>query len=488
MKPESYGDFRRRLLAGGTTCESTAALFLDRARERSGLNAFITLFEEEALDAARALDARIRGGEPPPPLAGMAVAVKDILSMKGARTTCGSAMLRDFRALYDATPVARLRDAGAVFIGKTNMDEFAMGSSNEHSAFGPARHPLDPARVPGGSSGGSAAAVAAGLSHAALGTDTGGSIRQPAAFCGVVGVKPTYGRVSRYGLVAFASSCDTVGPIAPRVEDAALLLQTIAGRDERDATSSPEPVPDFTAACGRGIAGLRIGVPAEYFLPSLSEPVRAAVEQAIDLLRREGAAVERISLPHTEYTIAVYSIIATAEASSNLARYDGVRYGHRAAEAESLRDLYVRSRDEGFGVEVKRRIMLGTYVLSAGYYEAYYRKAQKVRRLIAEDFGRAFERVDAVVTPATPTTAFRLGEKLEDPLLMYLSDVYSASGNLAGIPGISVPCGADAEGMPVGMQIYAKAFDEETMFRIAAAAERLTEEEGTGPEVTSSRS
>jgi aspartyl-tRNA(Asn)/glutamyl-tRNA(Gln) amidotransferase subunit A len=435
------------------------------------IHAYRTLLEQAALAEAEAVDHRIRNGADPGPLAGVPIAVKDVLCLRGAPTTCGSRILESFVPTYDATCVARLREAGAVITGKTNMDEFAMGSSTENSAFGPTRNPWSLDRVPGGSSGGSAAAVAAEQVPAALGTDTGGSIRQPAAFCGIPGMKPTYGRVSRYGLVAFASSLDQVGPFGATVEDVARVLQVIAGHDPCDSTSAPRPVPDYLASLGRGAAGLRLGVPKEYFPPGIDAEVEASVHAALKSAEGAGASLHEISLPHTEYAIPTYYIIATAEASSNLARYDGVRYGLRAARAESLRDVYVKTRGAGFGAEVKRRIMLGTYVLSAGYYDAYYLKGQKVRTLIRRDFDAAFEKVDAIITPTSPTSAFRFGEKVDDPLAMYLSDIFTVTINLAGLPGISIPCGLTRERLPIGLQIVGRRFDEETVLRLAAALE-----------------
>ncbi|MGC2546695.1 MAG: Asp-tRNA(Asn)/Glu-tRNA(Gln) amidotransferase subunit GatA, partial [Silvibacterium sp.] len=377
---------------------------------------------------------------------------------------------------YTATAVRRLADAGAVLLGKLNCDEFAMGSSNENSAYGPVRNPHATDRVPGGSSGGSAAAVAAGMAVATLGTDTGGSIRQPASFCGVVGVLPTYGRVSRYGLIAFASSLDRIGPFAASVRDAATVLGVIAGHDPLDATSSTEPVPDYTAKIDDGVRGLRLGVPAEYFAEGLDPEVRRAVEATIDQLRAAGAEIKPISLPHTRYAVPTYYVIATAEASANLARFDGVRYGYRAPDAHTLSAMYRRSREGGFGPEVKRRIMLGTYVLSAGYYDAYYKKAQQVRRLLANDFLAAFHEVDAILTPTAPTPAFKLGEKVDGPMSMYLADIYTVTGSLAGICGISVPCGNSREGLPIGLQILGKHFDESTIFRVGQAVENLQDQ------------
>jgi aspartyl-tRNA(Asn)/glutamyl-tRNA(Gln) amidotransferase subunit A len=398
------------------------------------------------------------------------VAVKDVIVTRGLRTTCGSRLLERYIPPYDATAVVRLEQGGAVIIGKTNCDEFAMGSSNENSAFGPVRNPAALDRVPGGSSGGSAAAVAQGTAVVALGSDTGGSIRQPASFCGVVGVTPTYGRVSRYGLVAFASSLDHIGPFGRTVRDAALVLQTIAGRDERDSTSAFAPVPDYLAQLDGKVAGMKIGVPREYFEELTSES-GDLIRKGIDLLKKLGCEVREISLPATKYAVACYYIICTAEASSNLARYDGVRYTTRA-ESETLSDMYRSTRGAGFGAECKRRIMLGTYVLSHGYYDAYYLKAQRVRALIAEDFRKAFADVDAIVAPVSPFPAFKLGEKLDDPLQMYLSDIYTITGDLAGIPCMSVPCGKTADGLPVGMQILTRHFDETGMFRLADSFEK----------------
>jgi aspartyl-tRNA(Asn)/glutamyl-tRNA(Gln) amidotransferase subunit A len=400
------------------------------------------------------------------------VAIKDVIVTKGLRTTCGSKLLERYIPPYDATAVARLERAGAIVIGKTNCDEFAMGSSNENSAFGPVRNPVALDRVPGGSSGGSAAVVAQGTAVASLGSDTGGSIRQPASFCGVVGVTPTYGRVSRYGLVAFASSLDHIGPFARNVEDAARMLETIAGRDELDATSAEAPVPDYAAASKMSASGMKIGLPREYF-QGLSAETGDVISAAVEALRKQGVEAVEVSLPATEYAIACYYIVCTAEASSNLARYDGVRYTTRA-EASTLSGMYRQSRGRGFGAECKRRIMLGTYVLSHGYYDAYYLKAQKVRNLIARDFASAFERVDAIVAPVSPFPAFRLGEKVDDPVAMYLSDIYTITGDLAGIPCMSVPCGATPEGLPVGLQILTKHFDESGMFRLAGTYERAT--------------
>jgi aspartyl-tRNA(Asn)/glutamyl-tRNA(Gln) amidotransferase subunit A len=417
------------------------------------------------------MDALAGKGDPLPPLAGIPVGIKDVMVMQGAPATAGSKILEGYRPPYDCTAVARLEEAGAVLLGKLNCDEFAMGSSNENSAYGPVRNPVDTERVPGGSSGGSAAAVAANLAVATLGSDTGGSIRQPASFCGVVGVMPTWSRVSRYGLIAFASSLDRIGPFAANVRDAATLLGVIAGYDPKDATSSTAPVPDYAAESGRPVDGLRIGVPAEYFAEGLDAEVRAAVESGIDALRAAGCSIKPISLPHTKYAIPTYYLVATAEASANLARFDGVRYGYRSAASNTLSDMYSHSRDEGFGAEVKRRILLGTYALSAGYYDAYYGKAQQVRRLLAEEFLKAFAEVDAIVTPTAPTAAFKLGEKTGDPMAMYLADIYTVTASLAGICGVSVPCGTTSAGLPVGMQVLARHLNEGTAFRVARAVE-----------------
>jgi aspartyl-tRNA(Asn)/glutamyl-tRNA(Gln) amidotransferase subunit A len=395
-----------------------------------------------------------------------------VMVTKGVRTTAGSKILDNFIPPYDCTAVARLEAAGAIMLGKMNCDEFAMGSSNENSAYGPVRNPRDKTRVPGGSSGGSAAAVAAGTAIATLGSDTGGSIRQPASFCGVVGLMPTYGRVSRYGLIAFASSLDHIGPLTKTVKDAAILLRVIAGRDPLDSTSVDVPVPDYEAALSKPAAGLKIGVPKEYFGEGLDAEVRAAVEAGISRLRAAGCEIIPISLPHTAYAIPTYYVIATAEASANLARFDGVRYGYRAKGARTLSETYRKSRDDGFGTEVKRRIMLGTYALSSGYYDAYYLKAQRVRTLLTRDFEQAFQKVDAIVTPTAPTPAFKLGEKSDDPLSMYLADIYTVTADLAGIPGISVPCGKTTAGLSIGLQVLGRHFDESTVLRVAAAAER----------------
>jgi len=443
--------------------------------ENQKTNAYLHFCPERAVAAAERVDRKLAAGENPGPLAGVPLAVKDVIVTKGVRTTCGSRLLERYIPPYDATAVLRLEQAGAVILGKTNCDEFAMGSSNENSAFGPVRNPVALDRVPGGSSGGSAAAVAQGTAVAALGSDTGGSVRQPASFCGVVGVTPTYGRVSRYGLVAFASSLDHIGSFGRTVRDAALLLETMAGRDECDATSAFAPVPSYTAQLDGKVAGLKIGLPREYF-EGLASESGDRIHQAIALLKKLGCEVREISLPATKYAVPCYYIIAMAEASSNLARYDGVRYTTRAnitrANEDTLTGMYRATRGEGFAAECKRRIMLGTYVLSHGYYDAYYVKAQKVRGLIAGDFHKAFGEVDAIVAPVSPFPAFKIGAKVDDPLEMYLSDIYTITGDLAGIPCMSVPCGKTSEGLPVGMQILAKHFDETTMFRLADAFEK----------------
>src|SRR6516225_865221 len=421
--------------------------------EDPSIGAYLTLCKDRAHHQAERVDALADKGDALSPLAGVPVAIKDVLTTKGVRSTAGSKILDNFIAPYTATAVARLEEAGAIVLGKTNCDEFAMGSSNENSGFHPVKNPRDHSRVPGGSSGGSAAVVAAGTAVAAIGSDTGGAIRQPAAFCGVVGLKPTYGRVSRYGLIAFASSLDHVGPFGKTVKDVALMLQSMAGRDPLDSTSAEVGVPDYLEHVGQPVTGLKIGVPAEYFGEGLDAEVRAAVEAAIQELAKAGCEIVPLSMPHTEYAIPTYYVVATAEASSNLARYDGVRYGVRASDGKTLAEMYRRTRDAGLGTEVKRRIMLGTYVLSAGYYDAYYLKAQRVRSLLARDFEDAFAAVDAIVTPTTPTAAFKLGEKVNDPLAMYLADIYTVTANLAGVPGISVPCGKNNEGLPIGVQI-----------------------------------
>ncbi len=471
-KPRSLAELRSGIAAGTTKAVDLASSYYERIAEiNPRLNIYLSLTKERALEQAARVDAAAAKGDPLGQLAGVPVGIKDVLVVKGAPATAGSKILEGYRPPYDATVVSKLEAAGAVLLGKTNCDEFAMGSSNENSAYGPVRNPVDPERVPGGSSGGSAAAVAANLAVATLGTDTGGSIRQPASFCGVVGVLPTYGRVSRYGLIAFASSLDRIGPFAGNVRDAATLLGVIAGHDPKDATSSPAPVPDYAAESDKPVEGLRIGVPAEYFGEGLEPEVRAAIEQGIASLQAAGCTVKPVSLPHTRYAIPAYYLVATAEASANLARFDGVRYGYRSPASDTLSAMYRHSRDEGFGAEVKRRILLGTYALSAGYYDAYYLKAQQVRRLLAEEFLRAFAEVDAIVTPTSPVPAFKLGEKTGDPLAMYLADIYTVTASLAGICGVTVPCGATKVGLPVGMQVLAAHLNEGTAFRVARAVE-----------------
>ncbi len=435
-------------------------------------NAYLFFSPERAIAQAAAVDRQFAAGEPVGALAGIPVAVKDVILVKGQRATCGSKILEHYIAPYDATAVTRVEAAGGVIVGKTNCDEFAMGSSNENSAFGPVRNPVALDRVPGGSSGGSAAVVAQGTACVSLGSDTGGSIRQPASFCGVVGVTPTYGRVSRYGLVAFASSLDHIGPFAQNVRDAATLLHVIAGHDPLDSTSAAAPVPAYTGALSGDVRGVKLGVPREYFRDATGETA-SLVTRAIDVLRGEGAEIMEISLPSTDYAIDTYYVLSTAEASSNLARYDGVRYTTRSPHSDTLADMFRNTRGENFGAEVKRRIMLGTYVLSHGYYDAYYLKAQKVRAMITRDFTDAFAKVDAILAPVSPFPAFKLGEKVNDPMQMYLSDIYTVTGSLAGIPCMSVPCGLTSERLPVGLQILCNHFDESTMFRIADAFERI---------------
>jgi len=435
------------------------------------VHAYNTLARETALVQADAADRRFAKGEAGP-LTGIPIALKDNLCTAGLRTTCSSKILENFIPPYDATVVSKLKAAGAVFLGKTNMDEFAMGSSTENSAFEKTANPWDPSRIPGGSSGGSAAAVAADEAVFALGSDTGGSIRQPAACCGVVGMKPTYGRVSRYGLIAFASSLDQIGPLTHDVTDAATVMNVIGGHDPLDSTSADLPMPNLCAGLGEKIEGLRIGIPKEYFIEGIAPEIREAIEKAIAFYEALGAETKPVSLPHTDYAVATYYILATAEASSNLARYDGVRYGHRTKDPRDLLELYMKSRQEGFGPEVKRRIMIGAHALSSGYYDAYYKKGQQVRTLIKNDFDAAFESVDLIVTPTAPTAAFKLGEKVGDPLQMYLSDIFTISVNLAGLPAISLPCGFTQAGLPIGLQLIARPFDEAGMLRAAYAFER----------------
>src|ERR1700757_2950365 len=456
-----------------TTAAALAeAHYLRIQKEDGQIGAFLTLSRERALEQADRIDRMVAEGKSLPPLAGVPVGIKDVMSTRGVRTTAGSKILENYIPPYDCTAVARLEAAGAVVLGKMNCDEFAMGSSNENSAYQPVRNPRDLSRVPGGSSGGSAAAVAADMAVFTLGSDTGGSIRQPASFCGVVGLMPTYGRVSRYGLIAFASSLDHIGPLTKTVKDAAIVLRTIAGRDPMDSTSAEVSVPDYAAELEKPVRGLKLGVAKEYLGEGLDDEVRQAVEGAIEKLKGLGCEIIPVSLPHTPYAIPTYYLIATAEASSNLARYDGVRYSHRARGVKTLSEMYRRSRDEGFGAEVKRRIILGTYALSAGYYDAYYLKALKVRRLIRQDFDRAFHEVDLIIGPVTTSPAFKIGEKVNDPLAMYLVDLYTVTADLAGIPGISIPCGQTHERLPIGLQILGKHFDEATILRVAHAYEQ----------------
>jgi aspartyl-tRNA(Asn)/glutamyl-tRNA(Gln) amidotransferase subunit A len=466
-------DARSAVAERKTTALALAEAFYSKIEsDDPKIGAYLILSRERALEKAAEVDRLADKGEALPPLAGVPVAIKDVMVTKSVRTTAGSKILGNYIPPYDCTAVARLEAAGAVVLGKLNCDEFAMGSSNENSAFKPVHNPRDLSRVPGGSSGGSAAAVAADMAVATLGSDTGGSIRQPAAFCGVVGLKPTYGRVSRYGLIAFASSLDHIGPLTKSVKDAAMVLRTIAGRDPMDSTSAELPVPDYGAEIEKPIKGLKVGVAKEYFGEGLEPETRKAIEAAIQKFAGMGCEIVNVSLPHTKYAIPAYYLVATAEASSNLARFDGVRYGFRAKGARSLSEMYRRTRDEGFGAEVKRRIMLGTYALSAGYYDAYYLKAQRVRTLLTRDFEEAFKRVDMIVGPTCPTPAFKLGEKFDDPLAMYLADIYTVTANLAGIPGISIPVGKSKDNLPIGMQIFGKHFDESTILRAAHAYEK----------------
>ena len=480
MSSETYGatamtlrELGQGVISGKVKAAELVSGYLERIAERNPeINAYLSVANESAQRTAVDLDAAARRGDPLGPLAGVPVGVKDVIAIEGMTATAGSRILEGYTPPYTATAVRRLKEAGAVVLGKLNCDEFAMGSSNENSAYGVVRNPVALDRVPGGSSGGSAAAVSAEMAAASLGTDTGGSIRQPASFCGVVGVLPTYGRVSRYGLIAFASSLDRIGPFARTVEDAATILGVIAGHDPLDATSSERPVPDYVAESQKPVEGLRVGVPAEYFADGLDPEVKLVVEKAIDSLRRQGCTITPVSLPHTRYAVPTYYVLATAEASANLERYDGVRYGYRAPGAKTLSEMYRETRECGFGREVKRRILLGTYVLSAGYYDAYYRKAQQVRRLLAEDFLRAFEKVDVIVTPTAPTPAFRIGEKTNDPVAMYLADIYTVTASLAGICGVSVPCGVSSEDLPIGAQVLGSHFGEGTVFRAARGIEQ----------------
>lgn len=452
-----------------------AELFLERiSAEDAKINSYITVWEEAALEAAREAEKQISEGNYLGALHGIPIALKDIFVTKNSRTTCGSKMLRDFVAPYNSTVAEKLMASGSVVLGKNNMDEFAMGSSNETSFFGPVKNPWSTDRVPGGSSGGSAAATAANLCVASVGTDTGGSIRQPGSLCGVVGMKPTYGRVSRFGMIAFASSLDQAGPLSKTVEDAAIILSSIAGHDPMDSTSVDLPAADYANALSTDIKGLRVGIPKEYFISGMNPEVEKSVREAVAELETLGAEIVEISLPHSRYAVSTYYIIAPSEASSNLARYDGVRYTYRCEDPETLRDLFFRSRSEGFGDEVKRRIMLGTYTLSTGYYDAYYLKAQKARTLIIKDFENAWEKVDIIASATSPETAFRIGEKTDDPLKMYLSDILTIPCNIAGLPGISVPCGFSSERLPIGLQIMGKPFDEQTVLNVAYAYEQNT--------------
>ncbi|MBI5846041.1 MAG: Asp-tRNA(Asn)/Glu-tRNA(Gln) amidotransferase subunit GatA [Deltaproteobacteria bacterium] len=463
-----------RLLAEGklTSCELTGSILSRIDDVEPKVDAFLSIFRDRAMQEAELCDQALKSGGGGP-LCGVPISVKDVLCTKGLRTTCGSKILENFIPPYDATVVQKLRDAGAVIVGKNNMDEFAMGSSTENSAYKPTKNPWDLSRIPGGSSGGSAAAVAADMGLGSVGSDTGGSIRQPASHCGVVGLKPSYGRVSRYGLVAYASSLDQVGPLTKTVEDAALLMNVLAGHDHKDSTSMPKPVPDYTEALGRDVKGLVLGLPGEYFNSEGLEPdVSRCVYKAVKTLEGLGAEVVSVSLPHTEYAVAAYYLIATAEASSNLARYDGVKYGFRDPDPSNLLEMYTNTRSKGFGPEVRRRIILGTYALSSGYYDAYYGKASAVRTLIMRDFARAFAACDAIVAPVCPTPAFLMGEKCSDPLTMYLSDIFTVPANLAGLPGISVPCGFSEGGLPIGLQIMADQFAEETILTVAQHLEK----------------
>lgn len=479
----SISGIREGLQARQFSCVELTKACLEKADKLKALNCFIELSPETAAQQAKEVDALLQAGKQAP-LLGVPIGIKDVICTKGTRTTAGSKILANFIPPYDATVVRKLKTAGTVSIGKLNMDEFAMGSSNENSAYGPVKNPWNPEYVPGGSSGGSAAAVAAGICPVTLGTDTGGSIRQPASFCGIVGLKPTYGRVSRYGVIAYASSLDQVGGFARNVRDCALITQAICGVDPNDATSVHQPVPDFEKVLGTSIKGLRIGIPKEYFVAGLSRDVDKALQDAIKVLEGLGAIPVAISLPHTELAVSVYYILAPAEASSNLARYDGIRYGHRASGDLDLKSLYSKSRSEGFGKEVQRRILVGTYVLSSGYYDAYYLKAQQVRSLIVRDFQNAFkDQCDLIVAPTTPNTPFKIGEKLSDPLTMYLNDIFTIPVNLAGLPGMSLPCGFSSEGLPIGFQLIGKPWDEETLFRVASAYEGETEWHTKSPRV-----
>lgn len=473
---QSLFELKELINKGEMTAVEVTETFLNRAQQLNPkVNAFIS-FNEKALKEAQRVDQRRQQGEDLGPLAGVPLAIKDLLCTEGLKTTAASKMLHNFIPPYSATVVERLQTAGAVVLGKANLDEFAMGSSNENSFFGPCKNPWSLEHVPGGSSGGSAAAVAASMAPASIGTDTGGSIRQPANFCGIVGVKPTYGRVSRYGIVAFASSLDQAGPMTKTVKDSALMLEVISGQDPHDSTTSSRRVPRWSEALSENLKGLKVGLPKEYFSDQISEDTRKAVENCIEIVKAQGAEVKEVSLPLVKYGIPIYYLIATSEASSNLARYDGVRFGHRSnfqeIPAKDLAEFYSRSRGEGFGSEVKRRIILGTYCLSSGYYDAYYKKASQVRRLLTEQFKKAFEACDVLLSPVTTHPAFRLGERVADPLQMYLNDIYTTATNLAGLPGMSVPAGFSQDGLPIGVQLSAAHFDEQTMFNVAYAIEQ----------------
>jgi aspartyl-tRNA(Asn)/glutamyl-tRNA(Gln) amidotransferase subunit A len=476
-------ELQEKLKNGRTSAvEITESVFSRISAVEERVHSYIRLMKDEAMASARKSDRDLKEGKFKP-LTGIPIALKDIVCTKGITTTCGSHILHNFIPPYNATVVEKLRDAGAVFVGKANMDEFAMGSSTETSYFGPTRNPWDLTRIPGGSSGGSAAAVAADECIASIGSDTGGSIRQPAALCGVVGLKPTYGRVSRFGLIAFASSLDQIGPFTKDVEDCAIMMNVLAGYDSRESTSVPADVPDYRQYAGKDIDGWKVGIPKEYFIEGIDPEVSAAIKKAIAVIERSGGKCVDISLPHTEYCLAVYYIIAPAEASSNLARYDGVKYGLRASDPKDLLDMYKKTRMQGFGAEVKRRIMIGTYALSSGYYDAYYKKASQVRALIKQDFAEAFKKCDVILTPTTPTPAFKIGEKTDNPLQMYLSDIFTISTNLAGIPGISVPCGFTSAGLPVGMQFLAGHFEEGKLIQIASVYEKNAEIEKRRPQL-----
>lgn len=465
--PSNLKDIQSALKTGDLTCEALVSHYLDRIEEQKDLNVFITVFEKDAVQRSKEIDKKLKEGKAGK-LAGLVISIKDVISIKAQRHTCGSKILENFTAIYDATVVKRLESEDAIIIGKTNCDEFAMGSSNENSFFGPVLNPHDKTRVPGGSSGGSAVSVAAGMCLVSLGSETGGSIRQPASFCGVTGLKATYGRISRFGLTAFASSFDSIGIFSNNNYDASAVLEVIAGEDDRDSTSSKQKIDSFPSEINTAIkpGSVKIGIAKEYFGEGLQPEIKEGIEKKIEELRKAGYHIKEISLPHSKYVIQTYYILTSAEASSNLARYDGVRYGYRSDKADNLEEMYVNTRSEGFGKEVQRRIMLGTYVLSAGYYDAYYRKAQKVRRLITRDFEKAFEEVDFIISPTTPTTAFKIGEKADDPLAMYLNDIYTASVNLAAIPAISIPLGTDKNNLPFGLQVIGKKFDESGLLKM----------------------